>query len=153
MSAANGTAILSASQAFIDPFETLNGSALQLELTRRLQPATRRAVVACHGLHREIKGLEEPLTILTWVTIWIRDWGLIESDAEKILRMMTDPEKLREHRFASDLKCNLASAASDCIKRRERERVAAENRLPEIDPDEAAKAAAIIREAKERFSV
>jgi len=143
------TALMTAAESLADPFESLNGQALQKALFARLQPDTRKAVVACHSLHREMKGLEDPLTVLTWVTIWVRDWGLREDDAATILRAMTDPEKLREHKFASDLKCSLADAAAVCIKRRAAEAKQAALRGPEIAPDEQAKAAGMIRELVE----
>ncbi len=137
----------------VDPINehTLTGAALQAHLMGKLRGSTQRAVMACHAMHREMRGLEEPLSVLSWITIWIRDWGLLEEDAEIILRAMTNPERVKDHNFANELKTSLANAAHAMIKRRESERLAAAARGPDISPEERANAAAVLADYRNRI--
>lgn len=105
-----------------------SGKALQRTLMRRLSHQTRRAVLTCHAMCRHMYGMGEPLTLLTWVAIWMRDWGLTDDDAGKILRAVTSPHECAKIRSADGLRARLGAMATVLINRRASEEEARRRR-------------------------
>lgn len=115
-----------------------------------MHPNTRKAFLGCWGMHRHLSGMESPLALASMISVWIRDWGLAEEDAATCLRSMCAPDSMGKHKFTSDFVTELSAYVDRAIKERKKEKARREMLAPEIDPDEAAKAAAIIREIADR---
>ena len=143
-------ALVNAGDEIVPGFEKPNK--LAKTLIASFAPQTRKAFLGCWGMHRHLSGMDSPLALASMVAVWIRDWGLAESDAEACLRSMCDPESMQLHKFASDLTTDLANAATRHIKRRAAERAQAERRGPEIDPDSQARVQSMLGEITKRMA-
>lgn len=102
----------------LDQSRFLEGDQLQATFFANLRPETRLAVLACHAIHRSLYGLDKPLLLLGWVTIWIRDWQIPEADAVTALRYATNPDNLTEIKDATDLRNLLAKMVNETKRRR-----------------------------------
>ncbi len=126
----------------------IDSSAMIRALSNGLSLETRKAVTACFMTHRHLNGMASPVPLLSSLTIWIRDWGLLEEDARAVLGTMCSPAMMREHKFGSDFMADLAAGAAEMIRRRESERKAASLRGPDISPEEQAKVQAKLAEIR-----
>lgn len=62
-----------------------------------------------------------PLPLAAVVGVWVREHGLTEDDAERILGKFLQPDRMAEFRFPSDLMTALATAAKESITQRKQE--------------------------------
>jgi len=115
-------------------------------------PTTRKAFLACWGMHRHLPGMESPLALATMVSVWCRDWGLAEADAETCLRQMCSPERMAAHKFTSDLTTDLSALVTAKIKFRETQREMIERRGPDVNPDNQAKVKDLLADFAKRMA-
>lgn len=96
---------------------SLTGADLQAAYFAALKKENRQAVVACHAMFREMYGMDSPLAILGWITTWMRGWGLKESDAARIMKIVTEPERVAEMKNATAVKIAMADIAHEIMRR------------------------------------
>lgn len=100
-----------------------------------LLPApVRPAALRTWTCYRHLTGMESGLSIAALVAVWIDEDGLRSDDACACLSAMLRPEKVGDHKFASDLTASLAAAVGMVLKRR---RTEAENEQRERDRQQA----------------
>lgn len=132
----------------------IDSKAMIKAMSAGLLAETRRAVTGCWMTHRHLKGMESPVPILSALTIWMRDWDLMETDAKTAVEMMCSPDKMRGHKYGGDLMADLAEVVAELIRRRGRDKKLRSKSIEEAVPiTELSNVKSILDEAIGRFGI
>jgi hypothetical protein len=99
-----------------------------------LPPEVRPAALKLWTCYRWLPGFDRAFSLAAMLAVWLGDWELTEAGACVALHALTDPARMAEVKFTSDLTTALAAAAQAEIKA-ERARV----RKAEEEADRAAR--------------
>ncbi len=117
------------------------GSEKKLSPLNDLPASVRKPVGFFWALNRHL--LPTPIPLVLRLKVWMVKERLTAVEVRQVLNRLTSPELAANHRFASDLLCDLAAAVAEVVNRRRKlqeqveQREAAEQTAAEaVPPDQ-----------------
>lgn len=102
------------------------GSEKKLTPLNDLPPGIRKPVGFFWALNRHL--LPTPIPLVLRLKVWIAKESLTPEEVRQVLNRLVSPEASANHRFASDLLCDLAAGVAEVVNRRRKLKEQAEQR-------------------------